>query len=81
MTRITLTRKSAAIKLESASKATYYFQREDRRYERDVPVADMVAAFRTDPRARLRIDLATSRHTVTLVEGPCLATGYSIEFT
>lgn len=80
--RITLTRKAAGIKLESASRATYFFQRGhgEARYEREVPVAEMVRAFQADLRARLRIDRETSKHVVTLVERRDLLTGYEVEF-
>ncbi len=81
MPRITLTRKKAAIKLESAIKAVYYFQRfEGTMYRNPVPVAQMVEAFVNDPRARLRIDLETSKHTLTLVDQKNLKVGYEIEF-
>lgn len=77
---IVLTRRVAAVKLESAKKATYYFQRGERRYERAVTVPEMAFAFSADPRARLRIRLSDSRHVVTLVERPELRTGYVVEF-
>ncbi len=80
-TRITLTRKRASIKLESAIKATYYFQRfEGTVYRNPVPVAQMVEAFVNDPRARLKIDLETSKHTLTLVDQKNLQVGYDVEF-
>lgn len=81
MRRITLTKKRAAIKLESAIKATYYFQRfEGTIYRQVVPVSQMVEAFVRDSRARLQIDLETSRHTLTLVDQKNLQVGYDVEF-
>ncbi|MES2155926.1 MAG: hypothetical protein V4510_12395 [bacterium] len=80
--RITLTKKRAAIKLESAIKAVYYFQRfEGTRYRNPVPIAQMVEAFVSDPRARLKIDVETSKHTLTLVDQKNLQVGYDVEFS
>ncbi len=80
---ITLTRKQAAIKLRSITRATYYFQREQGvRYVQEAKsVQDVVQAFERDVRARLRIERETSRHVITLVNSPALKTGWDVEFS
>ena len=81
MTYITLTRKAATIKLESARKATYFMQVDGGDMHcKEVPVADMVQAFRFDDRARLRIRTSDSLHKVTITENAELRTGFVVEF-
>lgn len=81
-THVTLTRKQAAIKLESATRVQWYFQRgEGQRYEREVTVREVVQFFRADTRARLRIRLEDSQHTITVVDNADLKIGYVVEFS
>jgi hypothetical protein len=81
VTHITLTRKAAAIKLESIRSATYYFKRSSgARYERLAKIEDVVELFRRDPRARLRIRLSDSAHVVTIVRNRSYETGYEVGF-
>ncbi len=78
---ITLTRKAAAIKLESARKATYFMQVDGGDLHcKEVPVSEMVRAFHFDDRARLRIRTSDSLHKVTITENAQLRTGYVVEF-
>lgn len=79
---LTLTRRHAALKLTSIKRATYYFQRyEGVRYTKEATVMeDVVQAFMRDPRARLKIDLATSAHRITLVDQRSLQIGWEVEF-
>jgi hypothetical protein len=81
MTRITLTRKAARIKLAAAARAVYYIQvGEGDRHTKDVSVADMMRAFETDDRCRLRIRLSDSQHTITITNSPKLRSGYEVQF-
>jgi hypothetical protein len=77
--RITLTRRRAAIKLESVTRAVYYFERGGTRYEREVSPAEVLRGFR-DPRARLRVEVETSQHVVTLEDSSGQRAGYLVYF-
>lgn len=80
-THLTLSRKQACIKLCSAARARYYFQRAGGvRYERDVPIEDVVRAFAGNVRMRLRIRLADSLHTVVGVSNKAEQYGYVVGF-
>jgi hypothetical protein len=79
-THLTLTRKDARIKLESAKGATYFMQLNGHRYARTASVSDMLRAFICDERARLRIRLEDSQHTVTIENNEEMRSGYEIQF-
>lgn len=80
-THITLTRKAAAIKLKAAKSASYYMLvGENGCYSKSVSVEQMARAFETDPRARLRIRLEDSQHTVTIENNAELRSGYHVYF-
>jgi hypothetical protein len=79
---MTLTKKRAAVKLENITRAVYYFQRYDgpRYIQEAKSLPDVVEAFKRDPRAKLKIELATSRHRLTLVDQRNLQIGWDVEF-
>jgi len=77
---ITLTRKRAAIKLAAAKEATYFFERDGRRYARPVSVEELVRGFSSDMRARLRIRLSDSQHVVVIEHNAGRKIGYEVGF-
>jgi hypothetical protein len=78
---ITLTRKAAAIKLQAAKAASYFMLIGDNGcYSKSVTVQQMVRAFETDDRARLRIRLNDSQHTVFIENHKGMRTGYRVYF-
>jgi hypothetical protein len=78
---ITLTRKAAAVKLKAAKAASYFMLvGENGCYSKSVTVEEMVQAFERDDRARLRIRLNDSQHTVTIENSKDLKSGYNVYF-
>lgn len=77
---ITLTRKRAAVKLGAARAAEYFFERDGRRYTRPVNVEELVRAFSSDLRARLRIRLSDSQHVVFIESNAGRRIGYEVQF-
>jgi hypothetical protein len=78
---ITLSRKDAQVKLAAATGATYFMQVTGQScHYKPVSVALMVRAFERDDRARLRIRLSDSKHTVFIENGKDLKSGYEVTF-
>jgi hypothetical protein len=80
-THITLTRKEARVKLESAKRAQYFMQIDGgQRYMREASVEAMMVSFKRDDRARLRIRLEDSEHVVTIENNNEVRSGYVVQF-
>lgn len=74
---VTLPRKTGLAKLRAATKAVYFFHGASF-YEREVPVAELAAAFEGNSKLRVKVNLADSAHWIELPG--VFVSGYRIEF-
>jgi hypothetical protein len=78
---IAVRRTTAVTKLRAATRAVYYFEHKGgARYENEVAVEAMVAAFAANSKMRLRVRPEDSQHFVQVVENSRASEGYRVYF-